>query len=123
MPSTASNLLLEILSECEKAGNPDMVYEFSSLSKVTFSGAGIAAFASSKANVEETKKFMSIMTIGYDKINQLRHVKLHAEYKQLSRCLQLLCIGKGGSDTDIAVFRVFFLENRRGNREISANKF
>lgn len=67
--------LLEILSECEKAGNPDMVYEFSSLSKVTFSGAGIAAFASSKANVEETKKFMSIMTIGYDKINQLRHVR------------------------------------------------
>lgn len=67
--------LLEILSECEKAGNLDMVYEFSSLSKVTFSGAGIAAFASSKANVEETKKFMSIMTIGYDKINQLRHVR------------------------------------------------
>ncbi len=67
--------ILEIISECEKAGNPDMVFEFSSLSKVTFSGAGIAAFASSKANVEETKKYMSIMTIGYDKINQLRHTR------------------------------------------------
>ena len=67
--------ILEIISECEKAGTPDMVFEFSSLSKVTFSGAGIAAFASSKANVEETKKYMSIMTIGYDKINQLRHTR------------------------------------------------
>ncbi len=67
--------ILEIIGECEKAGNPDMVFEFSSLSKVTFSGAGIAAFASSKANVEETKKYMSIMTIGYDKINQLRHTR------------------------------------------------
>ena len=80
--------LLEILSECEKAGNPDMVYEFSSLSKVTFSGAGIAAFASSKANVEETKKFMSIMTIGYDKINQLRHVRYFKNVEGLKAHMQ-----------------------------------
>lgn len=80
--------LLEILSECEKAGNPDMVYEFSSLSKVTFSGAGIAAFASSKANVEETKKFMSIMTIGYDKINQLRHVRYFKNAEGLKAHMQ-----------------------------------
>lgn len=67
--------ILEILSECEKAGNPDMVYEFASTSKITFSGAGIAAFASSKANVEEAKKFMTIQTIGHDKVNQLRHAR------------------------------------------------
>lgn len=67
--------ILEILSECEKAGNPDMVYEFASTSKITFSGAGIAAFAASKANVEEAKKFMTIQTIGYDKVNQLRHTR------------------------------------------------
>lgn len=67
--------ILEILSECEKAGNPDMVYEFASTSKITFSGAGIAAFASSKANVEEAKRFMSIQTIGHDKVNQLRHAR------------------------------------------------
>jgi DNA-binding transcriptional MocR family regulator len=67
--------ILEILSECEKAGNPDMVYEFCSTSKVTFAGAGIAAFASSKANLDEAKKVMTIQTIGHDKVNQLRHVR------------------------------------------------
>ena len=67
--------ILEILSECEKAGNPDMVYEFASTSKVSFSGAGIASFASSKANVEEAKRFMTIQTIGHDKVNQLRHTR------------------------------------------------
>lgn len=70
-----SDSLLEILSECEKAGNPDMVYEFCSTSKVTFPGSGISAVASSKANLEYFKKTMTIQTIGYDKVNQLRHVK------------------------------------------------
>lgn len=67
--------ILEILSECEKAGNPDMVYEFCSTSKVSFAGGGISAFASSKANLEEAKKVMTIQTIGHDKVNQLRHVR------------------------------------------------
>lgn len=67
--------ILEILNECEKAGNPDMVYEFCSTSKVSFAGAGIAAVASSKANLDEIRKSMTIQTIGYDKVNQLRHVR------------------------------------------------
>jgi len=67
--------LLDILSECEKAGNPDMVYEFCSTSKVTFAGGGIAAVASSRANLEYFRKTMTIQTIGFDKLNQLRHVR------------------------------------------------
>ena len=67
--------LLDIISECEKAGNPNLVYEFSSTSKVSFPGGGIAAIASSKENLDEMRKSMTIQTIGYDKINQLRHVR------------------------------------------------
>lgn len=67
--------ILDIISECEKAGNPDMVFEFGSTSKVSFPGSGIAAIAASEANLEDIKKSMTIQTIGYDKINQLRHVK------------------------------------------------
>lgn len=66
--------LLEILSECEKAGNPNMVYEFCSTSKVTFPGSGIAALATSVENIESISKYMTIQTIGHDKVNMLRHV-------------------------------------------------
>ena len=64
-----------ILEECEKAGNPDMVFEFVSTSKISFAGAGIAAMASSKANLDDARKSLVIQTIGYDKVNQLRHVR------------------------------------------------
>lgn len=67
--------VLDILSECEKAGNPDMVYKFGSTAKVTFPGAGISAIASSKANLEDMKKQMNVQMISHDKINQLRHVR------------------------------------------------
>lgn len=67
--------LLEILAECEKQGHPDMVYKFSSTSKITFAGSGISAIAASEKNIKEIKKSMSIQTIGHDKVNQLRHVR------------------------------------------------
>lgn len=65
----------EILSLCAKAGNPDMVYEFCSTSKITYAGAGISAVASSKDNLDEMRKCLTIQTIGFDKVNQLRHVR------------------------------------------------
>ena len=66
--------ILEILSECEKAGNPNLVYKFASTSKICFPGSGIASLASSKDNIEDIKKHLKYQTIGYDKVNELRHV-------------------------------------------------
>ena len=82
--------ILEILSECEKAGNPDMVFEFCSTSKISFSGAGIAAMAASKANLDFVKKSMTIQTIGYDKINQLRHVRYFKDIQGMRKHADLL---------------------------------
>ncbi len=70
-----SDDLLDIISECEKAGNADMVFEFASTSKVSFPGSGIAAMATSAANIADVKKQLTVQTIGHDKLNQLRHVR------------------------------------------------
>ena len=67
--------LIEILAECKRAGNPDLVYKFASTSKVTFPGSGIAALATSHNNLEDIKKQLKMQTIGHDKVNQLRHVR------------------------------------------------
>ncbi|MBP7906781.1 MAG: aminotransferase, partial [Blautia sp.] len=69
------DFLVEILGECAKAGNPDLVYKFTSTSKVSFPGSGIAAVAASKANLDDFRKYMQVQTIGHDKLNQLRHVR------------------------------------------------
>lgn len=65
----------DIIEECEKAGHPDLVYEFCSTSKVTFPGSGIAAVAASAANLIDIKSFLQLSTIGPDKLNQLRHAR------------------------------------------------
>ncbi len=67
--------LVEILAECKRAGNPDMVYKFSSTSKISFPGSGVAAIATSHNNLVDIKQQLKIQTIGYDKVNQLRHVR------------------------------------------------
>ena len=65
----------DIAAACEAAGNPDRYLAFASTSKVTFPGAGIAAMAASEANIAEVKARIGIQTVGYDKINQLRHAR------------------------------------------------
>jgi DNA-binding transcriptional MocR family regulator len=67
--------LIEILAECKRAGNPDLVYKFASTSKITFPGSGIAAIATSPNNMEDFLTYLRHQTIGHDKVNQLRHVR------------------------------------------------
>ena len=71
--------LIEILAECKRAGNPDLVYKFASTSKVSFPGSGIAAIACSQNNLVDIKKQLKIQTIGHDKVNQLRHVRFFGD--------------------------------------------
>ena len=71
--------ILEILAECKKAGNPDLVYKFASTSKITFPGSGIASLATSPNNLKDVKKQLKIQTIGHDKVNQLRHVRFFGD--------------------------------------------
>lgn len=67
--------LKNILKTCKDAGNENMVYIFSSTSKISFPGAGVAVMATSTENLKGIKKSLTIQTIGHDKINQLRHAK------------------------------------------------
>lgn len=67
--------VLNLMDACKEAGNPNLPYIFASTSKVSFPGSGISMIAGSEENMTDLKKTMSIRTIGYDKINQLRHVR------------------------------------------------
>ena len=64
----------DMLSVCAAAGHPDRVFEFASTSKITLPGAGVAVMASSTDNLNYMSKLLTVQTIGYDKVNQLRHL-------------------------------------------------
>ncbi|MDR2736163.1 MAG: aminotransferase class I/II-fold pyridoxal phosphate-dependent enzyme, partial [Gracilibacteraceae bacterium] len=69
-----------ILRECEKAGNPHMPFIFTSFSKISMAGAGVAAMASSLSNCEYIRQRFFVQTIGPDKLSQLRHVRFFKNY-------------------------------------------
>lgn len=81
--------LVNILKECKKAGNPNRVYMFASMSKITFAGAGVATMASSAANIRHMLTQIGFQTIGPDKINQLRHVRFFQNEISIPDLMQL----------------------------------
>ncbi len=68
--------LPNIMEYCRNHGTESSVLQFTSTSKVTFAGAGVAFMASSEANINTFKKHLGIASIGPDKVNQLRHLKV-----------------------------------------------
>lgn len=77
------DIVKDILPACEAAGNPDRAYVFASTSKISFAGSGVAAFASSTANIAFAKKIIGSQSIGPDKVNQLRHIELFPDLAAL----------------------------------------
>ena len=72
-------ILASIFEACKSHGTADSVIQFASTSKVTHAGAGIAFMGGSALNLNGFKAVLSMMSIGPDKVNQLRHVKFFAE--------------------------------------------
>lgn len=67
--------LLNLLQEAKKCGNEDMVFMFGSTSKISFAGAGVAYICASEKSIKELLRLMAFQTIGYNKIDQLAHVR------------------------------------------------
>lgn len=80
--------LLNIMDECKKNGNEDLPILFCSTSKITFSGAGVAALAASPHNMDILMKRLKYATIGYDKLNMLRHIRFFKNYEGILNHMQ-----------------------------------
>ena len=93
--SEGGHVLADIFAACERYGNVNRVMYFASTSKISFPGAGVAIFAVSEENMKQIKSVMTVQTIGFDKLNQLRHVKyfknaegIHAHMMRLAEVLR-----------------------------------
>ena len=75
--------LLNIFDACREQGSEDLVYEFASTSKISFSGAGIAVMAASERNMKDLKRKRGIQTIGPNKVNQLMHARFFRDVNDI----------------------------------------
>ena len=82
--------LLDIFTEAEKCGTIDRVFYFASTSKITFPGGGVAMLAASPENLAHIEQFLGVQTIGYDKLNQLRHTTYFKDRATLDRHMKIL---------------------------------
>ena len=82
--------LLNIFDECAKSGNPDRVLMFTSTSKITFPGGGVAMLAASEKNLAQIATYLGVQTIGYDKLNQLRHTTYFKDKASVERHMKIL---------------------------------
>ncbi len=77
--------LANIFDLADEYGNTDIILFFTSTSKISFPGSGVALLAASEKNMEQIKKIMSVQTIGYDKLNQMRHIKYFGNPRGIHR--------------------------------------
>ena len=82
--------LLDIFTEAEKCGTVDRIFYFTSTSKITFPGGGVAMLAASPANLNHIAQFLGVQTIGYDKLNQLRHTTYFKNKEAVQKHMKIL---------------------------------
>lgn len=78
--SDTPDKLLNLLEEAKKTGKENMVFMFTSTSKISFPGGGLAVIGASAENIKFIKSQMTYQTIGYDKLNQLRHARFFKSF-------------------------------------------